>query len=84
MAAMDGLYSACSGNPEVPGWLGRMFVCWHQAAAASRCGREKLRSSAAALVIAPETEDKSAWVRTGRSMSGWRCRPPPWESNPPS
>ena len=26
MASQDGLYSHCSGNPQVPRWLGKMFV----------------------------------------------------------
>jgi hypothetical protein len=42
LAAMDGLYSACSGNPEVP-WLARTDVRgWHQTAAASRRGCEEI------------------------------------------
>lgn len=66
LATMDGLYSACSGNPEVPGWLGRMFVAGTKPGQQADVDAKKLRSSSAAVVIASETEDKSAWVRTGQ------------------
>lgn len=66
LVAMDGLYSVCSGNPEVPGWLGRMFVAGTKPGQQADVDAKKLRSSSAAVVIASETEDKSAWVRTGQ------------------
>jgi len=66
LAAMDGLYSVCSGNPEVPGWLGRMFVAGTKPQQQADVDAKKLRSSSAAVVIASETEDKTAWVRTGQ------------------
>ena len=66
LAAMDGLYSACSGNPEVPGWLGRLFVAGTRPQQQADLDARKLRSSSAAVVIASETEVKSAWVRTGQ------------------
>jgi hypothetical protein len=66
LAAMDGLYSVCSGNPEVPGWLGRIFVAGTKPQQQADVDAKKLRSSSAAAVIASETEDKSAWVRTGQ------------------
>ena len=66
LAAMDGLYSVCSGNPEVPGWLGRMFVAGTKPQQQADVDAKKLRSSSAAVVIASETEDKSTWVRTGQ------------------
>lgn len=66
LAAMDGLYSVCSGNPEVPGWLGRMFVAGTKPQQQADLDAKKLRSSSAAVVIASDTEDRSAWVRTGQ------------------
>ena len=66
LAAMDGLYSVCSGNPEVPGWLGQMFVAGTKPGQQADADAKKLRSSSAAVVIASETEDKSTWVRTGQ------------------
>lgn len=66
LASLDGLYSRCSGNPEVPRWLGQLVVATttpeHQADADAR----KLRSSPAAAVIASEADTKATWVRTGQ------------------
>lgn len=66
LATKDGLYSVCSGNPEVPAWLGRMFVAGSRPQQQADADVKKLRSSSAAIVIASETEDKTAWVRTGQ------------------
>ena len=66
LAALDGLYSVCSGNPEVPGWLGRMFVAGTKPQQQADVDAKKLRSSPAAVVIASEGDDKAAWVRTGQ------------------
>ena len=66
LATRDGLYSRCSGNPEVPGWLGRMFVADGKPEQQADADAAKLRSSAGALVIATAAEGKSAWVRTGQ------------------
>lgn len=66
LAAMDGLYSVCSGNPEVPAWLGEMFVAGTKPQQQADVDAKKLRSSPAAVVIASDTEDKSAWVRAGQ------------------
>lgn len=66
MAALDGLYSRCSGNPEVPRWLGRMFVSGGKPEQQAGADAAKLSSSAGALVIASAGEGKSVWVRTGQ------------------
>jgi hypothetical protein len=66
MASLDGLYSRCSGNPEVPGWLGKMFVAGTKPQQQADADAQKLRSSSGAVVIASESEDKTAWVRTGQ------------------
>jgi hypothetical protein len=66
MAAQDGLYSRCSGNPAVPRWLGRMFVGGTKPQQQADADAEKLRSSAGAVVIATDTDDKAAWVRAGQ------------------
>lgn len=66
LGSMDGLYSRCSGNPEVPSWLGRMFVAGTKPQQQADLDAKKLRSSPAAVLIASETEDKTAWVRTGQ------------------
>lgn len=66
MAALDGLYSRCSGNPEVPHWLGRMFVSGTKPQQQADADTEKLRSSPGAVVVASDADDKAAWVRTGQ------------------
>jgi hypothetical protein len=63
---MDGLYSGCSGNPEVPRWLGQMFVSRTKPHQQAEADRKKLLTSPSAVVIASETEDKTSWVRTGQ------------------
>jgi hypothetical protein len=64
--SFDGLYTRCSGNPEVPRWLGQMFVASTQPPQQAEIDAKKLRSSSGAVVIASETDDKTAWVRTGQ------------------
>ncbi len=62
----DGLYSACSGNPEVPRWLGEIFLSTMGPQQQVDIDAKKLRSSSGVIIIASETEDKGAWVRTGQ------------------
>jgi hypothetical protein len=66
LATLDGLYSACSGNPQVPRWLGKMFVAGTKPQQQADADNKKLRSSPGAVVIASESDDKTAWVRTGQ------------------
>ncbi|GAB4416639.1 MAG: nitroreductase family protein [Anaerolineales bacterium] len=66
LASLDGLYSRCSGNPEVPRWLGKMFVAGTKPQQQAELDAKKLRSSPGAVVIASESDDKTAWVRTGQ------------------
>lgn len=66
MASSDGLFSRCSGNPEVPGWLGRMFVTGTKPQQQADADAKKLRSSSGTVVITSETDDKATWVRTGQ------------------
>jgi len=66
LASLDGLYSICSGNPEVPRWLGQMFVAGTKPQQQAETDAKKLRSSSAAVVIASAAETKSNWVRAGQ------------------
>jgi hypothetical protein len=66
LASLDGLYSDCSGNPQVPRWLGKMFVAGTKPQQQADADAKKLRSSPGAVVIASESDDKTAWVRTGQ------------------
>jgi hypothetical protein len=66
LASRDGLYSAASGNPQVPRWLGQRVVGGLTPQQQADTDAKKLRSSPGAVVIASESEDKTAWVRTGQ------------------
>ncbi len=66
LVALDGLYTRCSGNPEVPRWLGKMFVAGTKPQQQADADTQKLRSSSGAVLVTSETDDKSGWVRTGQ------------------
>lgn len=66
LASSDGLFSRCSGNPEVPGWLGRLFMAATQPQQQADADAKKLRSSSGAVIIAAAADDRTAWVRTGQ------------------
>lgn len=66
MSELDGLYSHCSGNPEVPRWLGRMFVASTKPQQQADADARKLRSSSGVAIIASEADDKVAWVHVGQ------------------
>ena len=66
LASFDGLYTRCTGNPEVPRWLGQMFVAGSKPQEQADTDAKKLRSSSGAVVITSQSEDKSSWVRTGQ------------------
>ncbi len=66
LAALDGLYTRCSGNPEIPRWLGQLFVSGTDPQQQADTDARKLRSSAGALVIASEADNRAVWVRTGQ------------------
>lgn len=66
LASLDGLYTRCSGNPEIPRWLGQMFVSGTQPQQQADIDAKKLRSSAGAVVVVSQSDDKDAWVRVGQ------------------
>jgi hypothetical protein len=66
LASGDGLYSGASGNPQVPRWLGQMVVAGTKPQAQADTDAKKLRSSSGAVIVVSESEDKTAWVRTGQ------------------
>lgn len=66
LASRDGLYAVSSGNPEVPRWLGQMFVTGTKPQGQADSDAKELRSSSGAIVIAAEGDTKTAWVRTGQ------------------
>ena len=64
----DGLFSASSGNPTLPAWLGpRLFDWVFKADAENEKYAKHLRSSAGLAVLVSERDDKDHWVRAGRA-----------------
>ncbi|MFN8445007.1 MAG: twin-arginine translocation signal domain-containing protein [Caldilineaceae bacterium] len=66
LASGDGLFTRCSGNAEVPRWLGRLFMVNTRPQQQADADAKKLRSSAGGVVIAATADDKATWVRTGQ------------------
>ncbi len=66
LATLDGLYSRCSGNPEVPRWIGQFFVSGTKPQQQAEADDTRLRSSAGAAIVLTETDDKTTWVRAGQ------------------
>jgi hypothetical protein len=66
LGSLDGLYSVCSGNPEVPRWIGQMVVAGTRPQQQADVDAKKLLSSPGAVVITSEADDKTAWVQTGQ------------------
>jgi hypothetical protein len=64
--SLDGLYTRCSGNPEVPRWLGQIFVGGTKPEQQAEVDAKKLRSSPVAVVIATDGDSRTAWVRAGQ------------------
>ena len=63
----DGLYSATTGNPTVPTWLGELAFGWFFT---PRSENDKyvrqIRSSAGIAVFVGQSADKASWVEVGR------------------
>lgn len=66
LSSLDGLYSICSGNPQVPRFIGKMFVASTQPQQQADADAKKFRTSPTAVIIASESDDKVSWVRTGQ------------------
>lgn len=66
MATLDGLYTRCTGNPEIPRWLGRMFVTTSTAAQQAQTDETNIRSSSGLLIVISEQDDKGSWIDSGR------------------
>jgi hypothetical protein len=66
LSDLDGLYSGCSGTPQVPRWLGQMFVSGMEPQQQADTDLKKLRTSPSAVVLGSTGDDKTAWVQTGQ------------------
>ena len=68
VAQGDGLYSACSGNPTLPTWLGNMvFPRVFTAKSENAKCVTQVRSSSGLAVIVSDRNDPMHWVQAGRS-----------------
>tara|TARA_Y100000815_G_scaffold56276_1_gene45620 strand:- start:6287 stop:7369 length:1083 start_codon:yes stop_codon:yes gene_type:complete len=64
--ARDGLYSACSGNPTLPDWLGRLlFDFVFTAKGENDRYAAWIRSSAGLAIVVSDANDKPHWVEAG-------------------
>ncbi|MGQ7791188.1 Acg family FMN-binding oxidoreductase [Faunimonas sp. B44] len=64
----DGLFSAASGNPTAPTWLGGpMFDLVFRAGSENDKYARQLRSAAGVAIFVSERDDKDHWVRAGRA-----------------
>jgi hypothetical protein len=63
----DGLYSAASGNPSIPTWIGNRALAWFFTPKGEndKVARQ-IRSSAGIAVFAGLAADKAHWVEVGR------------------
>ena len=67
VATGDGLYSASSGNPSLPQWIGsRMFDLMFKLESENDKYTEQLRSSAGLAIFVSQADDKTHWVEAGR------------------
>lgn len=68
MAKGDGLFSATSGNPNLPSWLGpRLFDLVFTADAENDKYARQIDSSAGIAVFVSRKEDREHWVQAGRA-----------------
>ena len=61
----DGLFSRCSGNPEVPSWLGKIFVTTMAPDAQAKSDDEKMIHSAGYMILSTKGNSVREWVLTG-------------------
>ena len=66
LSSLDGLYSICSGNPQVPRFIGQMFVAGTKPQQQADADAAKFRTSPVSVVVASQSDDRVSWVRTGQ------------------
>jgi hypothetical protein len=69
LATGDGLFSACSGNPTLPTWLGRLvFDVVFQKKTENDKYTSQIRSSAGFAIFVGKKADREHWIKVGRSF----------------
>ncbi len=67
-ATADGLFSATSGNPSMPDWLGPMVLDWvFTAESDNKNTAAKIASSAGLAVFVGAEDNAASWVQVGRA-----------------
>ncbi len=66
----DGLFSACSGNPTAPSWLGRLLVGFFldEAKESEKYTRHVRSSAGLAVFFSAGDEDRARWIAVGRGF----------------
>jgi len=68
MARGDGLFSATTGNPSLPAWLGPLaFRLAYRPAPENARQAAQLDASAGAVLLFAQREDAAGWVQVGRA-----------------
>ncbi len=63
----DGLYTATTGNPNIPTWLGELAFEWFfKSKSENEKYMRQIRSSAGIAVFIGQSADKAHWVEVGR------------------
>ncbi len=69
MRSGDGLFTAASGNPTLPTWIGtRLFGWFFEKETENAKYVEHVRSSAGVAVFTGDRDDKESWVKVGRAF----------------
>jgi hypothetical protein len=67
-ATRDGLYSATTGNPSLPSWLGPfLYDLTVRKEGDNAKVAEQIRSSSGLVVFSPATDERAGWVAVGRA-----------------
>ena len=63
----DGLYSGCTGNPDIPSWIGDAAFRWLLTPGSENDkAARQVRSSAGVAIFFGEAANKAHWVEVGR------------------
>jgi len=75
IAKADGLFSACSGSPTLPDWLGRrLFSLVFRKQGENDKYAEHVRSSSGVAVFTGASETPADWFQVGRSFQRFALR----------
>jgi hypothetical protein len=75
LSTKDGLFSKCSGNPVLPGWIGRLiFSQVFRKDAENRKYESQLRSSAGVAVFVSDKNEPAYWAEAGRCCQRFALR----------